>query len=68
MPYSQERPNNEELREILKMMKENSVLLEINSKYSAPPQSWIELANKMGVCTVRGSDIHKLSDFLSHLM
>lgn len=62
MPYSTERPSNSELGEIFQLMEKNCVLLEINSKYSAPPKSWIDLAKKMGVKFVRGSDVHKISD------
>lgn len=62
MPYSTETPSESELREILELMKENNVLLEINSKYRTPPKSWVDLANKIGVKTVRGSDVHRISD------
>ncbi|VVB72566.1 phosphatase YcdX [uncultured archaeon] len=50
----------EDLSELLRIMKEHDVLLEINAKYQLPPQKWLALARSMGVQTVRGSDVHYL--------
>jgi len=48
----------EDLSDILRIMKERDILLEINAKYRLPPQEWISLAEGFGVKTVRGSDVH----------
>jgi len=50
------------LRDIFHLMQKNHVLLEINKKYSLPSRNWINLASKVGVITVRGSDVHKVED------
>jgi putative hydrolase len=50
------------LMEILMLMKEKKVLLEVNRKYELPPENWRKLAEKIGVCVVKGSDVHELSE------
>ncbi|CEG11020.1 conserved hypothetical protein [groundwater metagenome] len=50
--------NNNEVMDILTKIKENNVLLEINTKYGLPPRDWIESAIKIGVRMVRGNDAH----------
>jgi putative hydrolase len=52
----------EEIEEILKLMKDNDVLLECNSKHGMLPQKWVSIADKIGVPIVWGSDIHSVSD------
>jgi putative hydrolase len=56
-----------DLVEVLRIMSKHDVLLEINSKYALPPQRWVELAAENGVKTVKGSDIHSISELDSHL-
>jgi DNA polymerase (family 10)/putative hydrolase len=51
---------DEDLRDLLRIMREHDVLLEINAKYQLPPQEWLHLAERLGVKTVRGSDVHHL--------
>lgn len=46
------------LIDILKSMKNNDVLLEVNMKYKLPKKEWIDLAIKVGVEIVKGSDVH----------
>jgi len=50
--------NRNEVIYILTLMKENNVLLEINTKYNLPPKEWVELATNIGVKMVKGSDAH----------
>jgi putative hydrolase len=56
-----------DLVEVLRIMSEQDVLLEINSKYMLPPKRWIELAKVHGVKTVKGSDIHSIGELESHV-
>ena len=51
-----------DLERILKKMKRNKVLLEVNKKYSLPPTSWNNLIEKTGVFTVRGTDAHSVNE------
>lgn len=50
------------LTEIFNMMKKYNVLLEINRRYSLPEKEWINMASKIGLKTVRGSDIHTIRE------
>lgn len=50
------------LLDVLRLLKENDVLLEINEKYSSPPKHWNNLISMVGVTEVRGSDIHSVAE------
>ncbi|MCK9442043.1 MAG: PHP domain-containing protein [Methanothrix sp.] len=56
-----------DLVEVLRIMRAQDVLLEVNSKYMLPPKRWIELAAEHGVNTVKGSDIHSIGELESHV-
>jgi DNA polymerase (family 10)/putative hydrolase len=60
--YDLRLPENE-LIEIFKLMRKYDVLFEINRKYSTPPKTWFNVAEKYGVKKVVGNDIHCLEDF-----
>ena len=47
---------------ILREMRENDVLLEINYKYNLPFAEWLTKAKEMGVELVKGGDIHSIQD------
>jgi len=51
-----------DLIEIFKLMREQDVLLEINRKYSVPPEKWVSMARRYNVRMVRGSDVHSTED------
>ncbi len=55
--------SKDELKEIFSVMKENDVLLEVNSRYHLPEKMWLELAKDIGVELVRGDDLHSVEDF-----
>ncbi len=52
-----------DIEPILKLMKENDVLLEINYKYNLPFKRWIDRARKLGVKFVSGGDVHSINEF-----
>jgi len=52
-----------ELSQIFKVLKKNEILIELNRKYDAPPNAWINLARQYGVNFVRGSDCHCIEEF-----
>ena len=49
------------ISDILKIAKENDVLLEINNKYNTPPIEWKEEIDKNKIRLVRGNDIHDIN-------
>jgi DNA polymerase (family 10)/putative hydrolase len=51
--------SEEELSRIMKMLRDNEILIELNRKYDAPPAAWIDLAKRYHVNFVRGSDCHQ---------
>lgn len=51
----------EDLIEIFHLVSKMNVLLEINDKYKVPSSTWINLAKKVGVEFVRGSDVHNIT-------
>jgi putative hydrolase len=53
---------DKELMEIFSLLHRHNVLLEINKKYSLPPSHWLDLAKRLGVNLVKGSDIHNVND------
>lgn len=55
---------NRELSEIFSLMKEKEVLLEINRKYDLPKERWVRMAEKYGVKTVKGSDVHQIAELI----
>ena len=52
----------DDLQDILKLLKKNNVLLEINENYDLPMDIWIAESKKIGVKTVRGSDVHEIKE------
>jgi len=52
----------EELCRIFKALSDNEILIELNKKYSAPPEAWIDLARRQHVHFVRGSDCHRIEE------
>jgi len=54
--------SEEELSRIFTMIKDNEILIEVNRKYNAPPDEWINLAKKIHLNFVRGSDCHHIED------
>lgn len=52
----------DELTRLFKALRDNEVLLELNIKYGALPDEWIDLARRYKVDIVRGSDIHRVKD------
>ena len=52
--------SDEELTGIFRLMKQNDVLLEVNSKYGMPPAKWLEMAKRLDIRMVRGGDIHRV--------
>lgn len=63
--YDLEIPDDQ-LIDIFDLMKNNRVLLEMNSKHSTPPIKWINLAKIYDICLVRGSDVHKISSIVRY--
>ncbi len=51
------------VEKIIRLLKENDILLEINGKYNLPFKQWIAIACKYNVKFVCGSDIHRISEF-----
>jgi len=50
------------LKDIMKQMKHNNILLEVNRKYSLPGKEWVEEAERIGLKLVRGSDVHSIEE------
>ena len=53
----------DQIKDVFKIVKNNGILLEINSKYNLPPINFVKLGKEMGIKFVRGDDIHSLVDF-----
>ncbi|WP_292520586.1 PHP domain-containing protein [Methanoculleus sp.] len=51
-----------ELCLIFKALSNSEVLIELNKRYNAPPDAWIDLARGQQVNFVRGSDCHCVED------
>jgi DNA polymerase (family 10)/putative hydrolase len=51
-----------ELILVFKMLSDNGVLIELNAKYNAPSDAWIDLARQHHVNLVRGSDCHRIEE------
>jgi DNA polymerase (family 10)/putative hydrolase len=54
--------SEEELSRIFNILKDKEILIELNRKYDAPPDAWINLAKKHHVNFVRGSDCHHIEE------
>lgn len=52
--------SDNQLMDILDLLRSNRILLEINRKYGTPQTKWVDLAKMCGICLVRGSDVHDL--------
>lgn len=50
------------LKDMLKQMEHNNILLEVNRKYNLPGQEWIEEAERICLKIVRGSDVHSIEE------
>lgn len=50
------------LMDVMREMKKNHVLLELNTKYSLPEKEWLLIARRLGVGLVRGGDIHSVEE------
>ncbi len=48
----------DDLADIFAVMAQEEVALEVNRKYSTPPDEWIGPARRRGVAEIRGSDVH----------
>ncbi len=49
---------------ILKLLRDNEVLIELNAKYNTPPGPWIDLASQYHVNFVRGGDCHCVEELM----
>jgi DNA polymerase (family 10)/putative hydrolase len=54
--------DSDALQEIMKQMKHNNILLEVNRRYGLPKKEWVEEAKRIGLKLVRGSDVHSIEE------
>ncbi len=52
--------DSEALQAIMKQMKHNNILLEVNRRYGLPKNEWVEEAKRIGLNLFRGSDVHSI--------
>jgi len=50
------------LKDMLKQMEHNNILLKVNRKYNLPRKGWIEEAERVSLIIVRGSDVHSIEE------
>lgn len=50
------------LKDMLKQMEHNNILLKVNRKYNLPGKEWIEEAERIGLIIVRESDVHSIEE------
>lgn len=58
--------NEKSLLDILKLLKRNDVLLEINRKYDLPPEDWNDPIKRLRINKINGNDIHSVSEIREH--
>jgi len=51
-----------ELKHVFRTIRENEILIELNVKYNAPSDEWINLARQHRINLVRGSDCHRIEE------
>jgi len=54
--------DSDALKDIMKQMMHNNILLEVNRKYNLPEKGWVEEAERIGLMIVRGSDVHSIEE------
>jgi putative hydrolase len=51
------------LEPVFALMKQHSVILEINHRYRLPPEPWLQAYRKHGLPLANGGDLHSVGDF-----